>query len=149
MTFYVYITVDLWIATNLLCKFSQWRFKIIMDSTGNEFRVTKTKLSSFRNPCEYLFLVTFLNIRLIQRVYCKIYIMRKLFTLLLYLLCIAGIAFVVVYKKDWVQRNVINRIEGMYYVFFNIQVMKLIHTCQQFIKDMFLLCWQCFNEISL
>lgn len=88
-----------------------------MDSTGNEFRVTKTKLSSFRNPCEYLFLVTFLNIRLIQRVYCKIYIMKKLFTLLLYLLCIAGIAFVVVYKKDWVQRNVINRIEGMYYVY--------------------------------
>ncbi len=43
--------------------------------------------------------------------------MRKLFTLLLYLICLAGLVFVGVFKKDWVQRNVINKIEGMYFVY--------------------------------
>lgn len=43
--------------------------------------------------------------------------MRKLFTLLLYLICIAGLVFVGVFKRDWVQRNVINKIEGMYFVY--------------------------------
>lgn len=43
--------------------------------------------------------------------------MRKLFTLILYLICIAGLVFVGVFKRDWVQRNVINRIEGMYFVY--------------------------------
>lgn len=43
--------------------------------------------------------------------------MRKLFTLLLYLVCIVGIAFVVIYKRDWVQNVALNKIEGMYYVY--------------------------------
>lgn len=43
--------------------------------------------------------------------------MRKLFTVVLYLICIAGLVFVGVFKKDWVQRNILNKIEGMYYVY--------------------------------
>ena len=43
--------------------------------------------------------------------------MRKLFTLLLYLICIAGIAFIAIYKRDWVQNVALNKIEGMYYVY--------------------------------
>lgn len=43
--------------------------------------------------------------------------MRKLFKFLLYLICIAGLAFLFVFKRDWVQVNVLNKIEGMYYVY--------------------------------
>lgn len=43
--------------------------------------------------------------------------MRKLFTVLLYLICIAGLVFVAMFKRDWVQRTVMNKIEGMYYVY--------------------------------
>lgn len=43
--------------------------------------------------------------------------MRKFFKILLYLICIAGLVFVSVFKKDWVQKNVFDKIEGMYYVY--------------------------------
>jgi lipopolysaccharide biosynthesis regulator YciM len=43
--------------------------------------------------------------------------MKKLFKFILYLICILALVFVVVFKRDWVQRNVINRIEGMYFVY--------------------------------
>ena len=43
--------------------------------------------------------------------------MKKFISFLFKLAIIAGIVFLVVWKQDWVQTNVLDRIEGMFYVY--------------------------------
>ncbi len=54
---------------------------------------------------------------LIGSIYYMMYVMKKFIINLLKLLCIAGVICLFVFKQDWIQIHVINRIEGMFYVY--------------------------------